>query len=505
MSRLEPGSGAAGEGPRRRAAAVAVASWARGLVVASVIAAAAGVPRFLPGDEPRQGLPGAVETLVSAGDLPDLGWPDRGDDRSEVRRFYEGRGFAPAWVRDGLPSAQARVVIGVLGQAAAKGLAPADYGVGGWRERVAGLANGAAEDVARFDVALTASLLRYVEDLAHGRVDPRCLGIRIDPGAARDPADGAGLIARLASAPDPRSLLAGLEPQSGGYRRLALALPRQRELARADPDLAGRVTKIELALERWRWTPERSVRPRVEVNLPEFRLRALDDTDRPAFATDVVIGEACRHETPIFSAAIEAVVFRPAWYVPTSIARGEIVPAAARDPGYLARKGYQVVGREGEEPTPELLAAVARGTLRLRQRPGPGNALGLVKLAVSSPYDVHLHDTPATALFERPRRDFSHGCIRLADPAGLAAWALRDMPGWGPERIRQAMHGTRDELSVPLDPPLPLHVVYETAVAPEEGEVLFFDDLYGRDARLAEALARGRPYPRLGACGAGSG
>jgi murein L,D-transpeptidase YcbB/YkuD len=219
----------------------------------------------------------------------------------------------------------------------------------------------------------------------------------------------------------------------------------------------------------------------------------------------VVVGVACGHQTPIFAAAIDAVIFRPAWYVPTSIARGEIVPIARRDPGYLARKGYQIVGHEGEPATAELLSAVAGGALRLRQKPGPGNALGLVKLRIPSRYDVHLHDTPAPALFAEPRRDFSHGCIRVADPAGLAAWVLRDVPGWGPERIDQAMHGSRDELAVPLVPPNPVLIAYATAVAREGGELLFFEDVYGHDARLREALDRGRPYPRLGACAGGSG
>lgn len=118
---------------------------------------------------------------------------------------------------------------------------------------------------------------------------------------------------------------------------------------------------------------------------------------------------------------------------------------------------------------------------------------------------MHLHDTPATALFAEPRRDLSHGCIRVADPAGLAAWVLRDVPGRDRERVERAMHGGRDELTVHLDPPNPVLVAYATAVAPEEGEVLFFDDVYGHDPRLREALDRGRPYPRLGACGPEAG
>jgi murein L,D-transpeptidase YcbB/YkuD len=451
-------------------------------------------------------------TVVSLGlagaEIPELGWPDPSDDPDALRRFYEARGSALAWSRGGRPTAQARAVADLLDESAAKGLSPADYAAPGWRERIARLGTSAGPaELARFDRMLTASLLRYASDLRRGRVDPRCLGAHFDPGL--DPAWGepgepdlAAVAAEVAAAADPAAPLAALEPPFPGYRRLLAGLSRYRELPPAESD---RASKIELTLERWRWAPRRLERPPVVVNVPEFRLRAFDAAGEVAFTTEVIVGEACRHQTPIFTAPIEAVVFRPAWYVPTSIARGEILPAAARDPGYLARKGYQIVGREGETPTPALLAAVADGTLRLRQRPGPDNALGLVKLQVRSRYAVHLHDTPAPALFAEPRRDLSHGCIRVADPAGLALWALRDVAGWDAAAIDRAMHGSRDELAVPLEPPIPVLVAYATAVAPEDGELLFFDDLYGHDARLRDALERGRPYPRLGACAGGSG
>jgi murein L,D-transpeptidase YcbB/YkuD len=454
-----------------------------------------------------------LETLAGR-EIPELGWPDRSDDPEAVGRFYERRGFTPAWSRGGRPTRQAQAVVGLLEASAAKGLDPADYGAPGWQERFAGLrASGGSEpaELARLDRMLTASLVRYASDLDRGRVDPRCLGIDLDPGL--DPVTGrleepdhAATAAAAAAAADPLAVLAALEPSSPGYRRLLGGLSRQRELARRDPTLSSGISSIELALERWRWAPRALERPSVVVNVPEFRLRAFDEAGRVAFSTEVVVGEACGgHRTPIFAAVIDAVVFRPAWYVPTSIARGELVPAAARDPGYLRRRGYEIVGREGEAPTAELLSGVATGGLRLRQKPGPGNALGLVKFSIRSRYDVHLHDTPAGALFAEPRRDFSHGCIRVADPSGLAVWVLRDLAGWGPERVRQAMHGTRDELAVTLRPPTPVLVAYATVVATEEGELAFFEDIYGHDVRLRAALDRGRPYPRYGACGEAQG
>ena len=515
---------AAGRGPDRSGRRGPPLAWpAVGLAIVVLWlfgASDAGASGPVPTPDPVLEAGGSAALLreaVAEGTLPELGWPDRTDDREAVRRLYEARGYSTVWTRGGRATRQAATVADLLEASAQKGLAPGDYGAPGWRERFAALGAAARPgpaELARLDLTLTAALMRYASDLQRGRVDPRCLGLYREggfgPGSASGEGGAAGLdlaavAAEVAVAADPGAVLAALEPPFPGYRRLLVALGRHRELAPADPEQASRASRIGLTLERWRWAPRRLERPPVVVNVPEFRLRAFDDSGREAFSTEVVVGEACGHPTPIFAAAIDAAVFRPAWYVPTSIARGEIVPIARRDPGYLARKGYEIVGHEGEPATAELLSAVAGGALRLRQKPGPGNALGLVKLRIPSRYAVHLHDTPAPALFAEPRRDFSHGCIRVADPAGLALWALRDVPGWDAAAVDRAMHGSRDELAVPLEPPIPVLVAYATAVAPEDGELLFFDDLYGHDARLRDALDRGRPYPRLGACAGGSG
>ena len=133
------------------------------------------------------------------------------------------------------------------------------------------------------------------------------------------------------------------------------------------------------------------------------------------------------------------------------------------------------------------------GKLAIRQRPGPDNSLGLVKFDMPNSYDVYMHGTPAVHLFSRPRRDFSHGCIRVEDPVALAAWVLRDNPGWDTDRILGAMNGDQT-FGVSLTKPIPVLILYGTAIVADDGEVDFFDDIYGLDADLEKVLVKGYPY-----------
>jgi murein L,D-transpeptidase YcbB/YkuD len=256
--------------------------------------------------------------------------------------------------------------------------------------------------------------------------------------------------------------------------------------------LDTRVAQLALAVERWRWLPRRFVAPPVVVNIPEFRLHVADPAHRMAMR--VVVGRAYRHRTPVFAAALTEVIFRPYWEVPRKIQREELVPKLEQGAARLAEEGYEILDERGRVLPLEAAAGadalerLRTGAWRLRQRPGPHNALGKVKLVFPNPYQVYLHDTPSQELFARSRRDFSHGCIRVEDAEALAAWVLRDEPGWTPERVRAAMDG-HETLRVHLGRPTPVFVLYGTAVVADGGEVRFFGDLYGEDAALAAALA----------------
>ena len=190
-------------------------------------------------------------------------------------------------------------------------------------------------------------------------------------------------------------------------------------------------------------------------------------------------------------------VFRPYWNLPRSIVRNDVLPALARDPGYLQRNDMEIVRGAGDDAqavaaSNENLAGLREGGLRLRQRPGPKNSLGLVKFIFPNDANVYLHDTPAAQLFGRARRDFSHGCVRVANPVALAHWVLKDQPVWTRERVQAAMAGTLS-LRVDLTEPLQVILFYMTAmVVPADQALHFASDIYGHDTRLARALASRR-------------
>ena len=262
----------------------------------------------------------------------------------------------------------------------------------------------------------------------------------------------------------------------------------------------GCTRQIALTLERWRWLPHAFTEPPVIVNVPAFRLHAFSSgSDREAdlLSMDVAVGDAFNHRTPVFSDSLRYLIFSPYWDVPPSITRGEILPKARRDASYLSRGNYEIVDGRGRvlPASGSALAAVASGNARVRQQPGPTNSLGRVKFIFPNSHNVYFHDTPAQAAFGRVRRDVSHGCIRLSEPARLAEFLLRSLPGWDSTRIAAAMAQTRPE-QVNLPRPVPVHIVYATAVAREDGRVFFYDDIYGHDRELTRLLARGYPFSR---------
>jgi L,D-transpeptidase YcbB len=260
--------------------------------------------------------------------------------------------------------------------------------------------------------------------------------------------------------------------------------------------LTQRVRQIELTLERWRWVPALES-PTLIVNIPQFRLfffRSAVDKEADMLRMNVIVGrEYPRLHTPVFSSDMNAVIFRPYWEVPPSIARGELVPLLRRNPQYLESQHLELAADGSETsvplaPSPSNLEALAAGSLHLRQRPGADNALGLIKFVLPNSYDVYLHSTPAQRLFDEPRRDFSHGCIRVSDPVALAAEVLRGTPGdWTADKVRAAMQGDRT-FRVKLAQPVHVLILYGTAVATEDGAVHFLDDIYGYDRRLERLL-----------------
>lgn len=271
-------------------------------------------------------------------------------------------------------------------------------------------------------------------------------------------------------------------------------------LAQLQVTPAARVRQIELMLERLRWTPLTQGPRMIVINLPEFVLRAYEVQDgRITIRQEmkVIVGKALDTRTPLFDEDMRFIEFSPYWNVPISIARAETVPKLRRDPGHFTREGFEFVftdGRVERALSGGNLDAVLAGKARIRQRPGPQNALGDIKFVFPNRDNIYLHHTPSTQLFGRDRRDFSHGCIRVEEPVALAKFVLEGMPEWSEDRIRQAMDKGQSS-TLRLTQPLPVLITYGTTLV-KEGRTYFFEDIYGLDRQLDAALRqRARPQP----------
>lgn len=486
-----------------------------------------------------QSLRSRIAQLQAMRSLSDLG---------QLQGFYEACGYAPAWVRNGQVTPSATAVLQALRSVAERGLDPKDYSYSlDAPSEPMTTTDDSIVVYTDFELRVSLGALLLARDLRCGRIAPKTLHADLPPPC--DGFIPAEFVWRLSRAPNPSLGFDSLEPAAPGFirtkealhRYLALsaspqvvlpplhgaAKPRQlsldivaiRTILTETGDLApgnpipgtlsdealvlatrsfqarhglptdgvitaetykalavpmqDRVTQLGLTLERWRWVQRTFSEPPIVVNIPEFRVRAYDTNLRVALSMKVIVGGAYHRRTPVFQNQISSVIFRPYWNIPTSIQHNEIEPAMRRDHAYLTKHGYEIVRTGG-------------GGMRIRQRPGEQNALGLIKFSLPNSHDVYLHGTPAQNLFSRTRRDFSHGCIRVENPVVLATWILRDNPGWTVEKIESAMHGNQT-FSVAVTHPIPVLIVYGTGFAAEDNTVYFLPDIYNQDAEL-EAL-----------------
>ncbi|PLX49789.1 MAG: peptidoglycan-binding protein [Desulfobulbaceae bacterium] len=488
--------------------------------------------------------------------------------------FYERRGFAPAWSRDGTLREHVTDFVVALAATQSQGLRPADYHLytirlllGKYDQVRAAGRSLALQDLVDLDLLLTDAFFLYGAHLLAGRINPETIDERWSAGEY-----GTDLAAILEEAlVDPAGVtgvLPGLRPPHAAYRRLMEALAAMRTLvdqggwpvvgdgtylhkgirhrrvyalwqrlmisgdyeardtepgnifddkldaavrrfqarhglavdgivgaktlAALNVPAASRLRQIKANLERWRWAPRDFGRRHILVNIADFTLRIVED-GRQVLQSRVVVGTPHR-STPVFSDQVEYLVFNPYWHLPESIIVEDVAPKVVADPDYLARQGIKVFakGSAGElqvSPAAIEWQALRPGNVpyRLRQEPGPGNALGRVKVLFPNKFSVYLHDTPRQELFQKNARGFSSGCIRVEDVVGLVSYLLQDDPRWNRQRVMAAMEeGRRQYVALPAQ--VPIHILYQTAWMDEDGTLHFRGDIYGRDERLAAAL-----------------
>lgn len=275
----------------------------------------------------------------------------------------------------------------------------------------------------------------------------------------------------------------------------------RKTLSQLNRPIGGRIRQLEINLERWRWLPHDLGSRYLLVNIADFRLDAIE-SGRSVLDMRVVVGSHYR-KTPVFSETMKYIVLNPYWHVPFRIAVKDKIPLIQKDPSYLSKNGFRVfLGWEADAPEvpPESVdwSGITQGNFvyRLRQDPGPQNALGRIKFMFPNHFAVYLHDTPQQVLFGKTVRTFSSGCIRVEKPLELAAYVLQGNPYWTRERIEAAIASDRNR-TVLLDEPIPVHLLYWTAWVEPDGTPHFREDIYERDVLVDRALREVPPKPAL--------
>ncbi len=233
-----------------------------------------------------------------------------------------------------------------------------------------------------------------------------------------------------------------------------------------------RIKQILLNMGRMQWMINEPQGQMIVVNIPEFILHVKDGAKK-LFDMNVVVGKD-GHNTMMFTGDLNQVVFSPYWNVPSSIVRKEILPAMKRNRHYLASHHMEITDYSGGLPV-------------IRQLPGADNSLGKVKFLFPNSYNIYFHDTPAKGLFEKDKRAFSHGCIRLSDPVKMADYLLKNDEQWSPEKIDSAMNSGKEKF-VKLKTPVPVLITYYTAWVDDNGLLHFADDIYGHDKNVMEKM-----------------
>jgi murein L,D-transpeptidase YcbB/YkuD len=405
------------------------------------------------------------------------------------RAFYENRGFTPAWVDGDRTTPQWKDLVQQLKYSERHGLDPARYRVAEFEQlrtqsqTKTGGTRFPRDRVPELDAQMTFAYLRYAADLLGWDENPKAIYSNWIADPKRE-----NLAARLADAVtkgEVRDSLERLAPTHQQYKGLqaALAVEQQNPTGHAD--------QIRMNMERWRWVPHDLGKRYVLINVAAYQMQVMEG-DKPALAMRVIVGKPDA-PTPFFSDQMTYVVFSPYWNIPQDILKKEALPHVTQDPNWLRRNNMEVVGTSGDVVD---AAAVdwsdekSVSAVRIRQTPGPENALGLVKFIFPNNFSVYLHDTPTDKLFFKDRRALSHGCIRVEDPVGLAHYVMSDQPEWTPERISTAMHA-QEEKTVKLKSPIPVHIGYWTAWVGSDGKtVTYTDDPYGIDAKQQQRMAR---------------
>lgn len=247
-----------------------------------------------------------------------------------------------------------------------------------------------------------------------------------------------------------------------------------------------RIKQILVNLERLRWVPVQMEDDYLLVNIPEYKLHVFENK-KLLWETNVVVGKAAR-QTSIFRGNISKIILNPYWNVPTSIVNNEILPQLKRNRNYLSNNNMEIVAN-GKiiDPTAINWNDYSKIPFEIRQKPGNDNSLGKMKFLFPNSFSIYLHDTPAKELFDRNKRDFSHGCIRVENPKILAMHLLRKDKTWSKDKVDTVLK-TATETGISISPTIPVYITYFTAWVDSRGNLNFRNDIYNLDNQLAQEI-----------------
>jgi L,D-transpeptidase YcbB len=387
-------------------------------------------------------------------------------ERAAVESFYQNRNFTPLWLEKGVQNARAGLVIARLKDADTDGLEPGEY-------RTPNFADLGPDALAEAELRLTRAVLTFARHVQAGRFPYTRVSRNIElPQAAPEPAD---ILSNMADARDAGKALDLYSPQNEPYRRLKAMLAELRgKSAGAKGEASRQIETIVANMERWRWYPRDLGNSHVLVNQPDFTLKVMHNGGQ-VWTTRVVIGKPSM-ATPLLSETMKFITVNPTWTVPQSIVRNEYLPALAQDPTVLERMGLRVSYNGGD--------------VTITQPPGDGNALGRVRFNFNNRFSVFQHDTPDKSLFGHEVRAYSHGCMRVQDPAKYAEVLLniaRPNEHWTAEKIKRMYGGSEQNLQI-QPTTIWVHLTYQTAFVDNAGKLQMRRDIYNLDNRTLAAI-----------------
>ena len=507
------------------------------------------VDAFIPETAANDAVAVAIESIV--GELYNTGDAVDRKNREAIADFYGERGYQPVWVKDGVLTQEANLLIERLNDAAIDGLDPSDYPV----YELDGFED--ADSVAGAEMQLTETLLKYARHAQGGRLIPS----KVSNGFKNKPVypEPAEVLVKIANSVDKVAALSSYNPPHKGFKALKAELARLQAATAVEPNViipaggtlykgvrsdrvailrerlnvpvinnedprkfdkplqaavrafqkehhlvadavvgaktlrflngktSNRVHDIVANMERWRWLPRDMGNLHVVSNIPSYNATVYKNGEN-IHRTRVVVGKT-KHATPIFSDHMEFVVVNPHWNVPYSIASKELLPKIRSNPSYVSSRNYEILrGGRVVDPTSVNWDENSFRKVRIRQKPGGRNALGLVKFLFPNEHAIYFHDTPSKSLFQRVSRAYSHGCVRIHNPFKFGDVLMKHAKGWDNGRLRSMVGGREKYIKLKGDERIQVHLTYFTAVAGEDGKISYKSDLYGHHKRVKRAL-----------------